>query len=820
MTHPDHHLADLPGLVSSLTLEEKVSLLSGRDAWSTQPMEKIGLAPMGLSDGPSGVRGTILDERVPSLNLPSATALSSSWDVGLAETYGAVAAGEARSKGVHVILGPTINLHRSPLGGRHFEAYSEDPTLTAHLAAAYVDGVQALGVAATPKHYVANDFETQRFTADVVVSERALRELYLLAFEKAVVESHAWLVMSAYNSINGTTATEHDLLSRPLKDEWGFDGVVVSDWTAVRTIESARQPQDLAMPGPGGAWGPALVEAVRRGEVSEEVLDRKVLRILRLAARVGALAGHESHLPASDLDGVAFARRAAAEGMVLVRNEGMLPIDPSSLSKVAVLGENARFARTQGGGSAEVVPGPIISPLDGLREALAGVAVEYGLGATVQSRFAPLNPAAMTNPVTGRRGAHVRYLDAGGRELLVEERFASAITNFGGEAAIPGCAVVEIATTFTPDVTAPVKLGFAYPGRGRLRVNGELLLDETIPGVGPEQIDAYFDPEWRTVDVPATENQPIELLLEYEPGEEIDGMYGSLSVILGMEPIAWDPEELIGDAVRVAAEADMAVVVVGTNAQVECEGFDRSSLQLPGRQDDLVAAVAAVNPRTVVVVNSGAPVEMPWRDDVAAVVLAWFPGQEFGSALADVLLGAAEPGGRLPTTWPRTLADAPVVNVTPVEGKVRYDEGIHVGYKAWLKAGREPAYAFGFGLGYTSWQLGEPEAESEVGPDGLDVALDVTNTGRRAGKQVVQVYARRPNSAVDRPLLWLVGFAVVRLEAGARDRVRISVPRRAFAHWDDGWTYEPGDFELLVGCSSDSLGAPLTVRMAPAVVGT
>ena len=301
---------EVAAALAALTLEERVQLLTGRDFWSTLPIEKIGLRRILVSDGPSGVRGETWDERDPSLNLPSATALASSWDPDIARRYGAAAAVEARRKGVDVVLGPTINLHRSPLGGRHFEAFSEDPVLTADLAAAYVTGVQDNGVGATPKHYVANDSETDRFTVDVRVSDRALRELYLLAFEKAVTEARAWLVMSSYNSVNGTTATENDLLETPLNSEWGFDGVVISDWTAVRSLAAAQASQDLVMPGPDGPWGDALVAAVRSGEIAEAVVDRKVARILVLARRVGAFGGSPAE-PAWVEDGAAFARHAA-----------------------------------------------------------------------------------------------------------------------------------------------------------------------------------------------------------------------------------------------------------------------------------------------------------------------------------------------------------------------------------------------------------------------------------------------------------------------------------------------------------------------------
>ena len=302
--------------LEQLSLEEKVLVLTGKDMWSTWPLPSIGLRSMVLSDGPSGVRGAVWDERSPSLNLPSATALAASWDLDLAHRYGATTAVEARRKGVDVVLGPTINLHRSPLGGRHFEAYSEDPLLTGDLAWAVTHGLQDNGVGATPKHYVANDFETERFTASVEVSDRALREVYLLAFERAVTEARAWMVMSAYNAVNGTTASEHELLEDPLNASWGFDGVVVSDWTAVRSVAAAEAAQDLEMPGPDGAWGDALVAAVRDGRVDEAHIDRKVLRLLTLAARVGALDGFDAPAAPTPIDGRAVARETAVAGMV------------------------------------------------------------------------------------------------------------------------------------------------------------------------------------------------------------------------------------------------------------------------------------------------------------------------------------------------------------------------------------------------------------------------------------------------------------------------------------------------------------------------
>lgn len=807
------YFAFLEHLLGQLSLEEKVQLLTGRDFWTTYPIEKIGLRRMLVSDGPSGVRGERWDERDPSLNLPSASALSSSWDRTIAERYGSVSGVEARRKGVDVVLGPTINLQRSPLGGRHFEAFSEDPLLTAELAAAYVTGVQRHGVGATPKHYVANDFETERFTADVQVSERALRELYLLPFETAVVQAKAWLVMSAYNSINGATASENDLLDTPLNDEWGFDGVVISDWTAVRSVESAKHAQDLVMPGPHGPWGQALVDAVRRGEVPEAAIDRKVLRILQLAARVGAI---ESIIPsASDPlieDGVAFAREAAAEGSVLVRNVGAeLPWAADELRSLALIGHSASHARTQGGGSATVVPEHVVSPLSAITAALPAGAVTYAVGAIVQEGINPLPLSSMQNPATGEPGAHVRFVAADGRVLLAEERRSSALVYFGSPA-IARATRFDFTTRYTPSSSGTIALGFAAVGVGKISVNGQLLHEaESVTGVTDPAVALLSPPSVSTA-VQVTSGEPIDVLISLElvPGGPLGG---ALGVTVGIEPDQSSWEGLIAEAVAAARTAEVALVVVGTNARVESEGFDRTSLALPGHQDDLVRAVAAVNPRTVVIVNSGSPVLLPWRDEVASILLTYFGGQEYGHALVDMLFGSKEPGGRLPTTWPASEEDVPVLNVTPVNGVIRYDEGIHLGYRAWLKAGVAPAFAFGAGGGYTTWALGDASVSDFSGDGDAHVSVKVTNTGERAGKHVVQVYAARPASSVDRPQRWLVGFSVVRLAAGASQVLSIRIAQRLLAYWDQGWVYEAGEFTLHIGSSSSELPLQATLTL-------
>ena len=796
MTETVEHLRPL---LEKLSLEQKAAFVQGADFWTTVPLPEIGVRAMTLSDGPAGVRGPRWDEREPSLNMPSGSALAASWDPALAYRYGAAAASEARRKGVDVVLGPTVNLHRSPLGGRHFECFSEDPELSAELAAAYVRGLQENGVAATPKHYVANDSETDRFTVDVRVDERALRELYLLPFERAV-EAGTWALMSAYNSVDGVTMSENRLLETPLNAEWGFDGVVVSDWTAVRSLDAAAAAQDLAMPGPAPAWA-ELAAAVRDGRVAEADLDRKVLRLLLLAERVGAIEGVPG-TAASAVDGRAFVREAAIEGTVLLANNGILPLGVATISSLAVIGHNARDARTQGGGSATVLPAQVVSPLDGIRAAWPDAEVRYDLGAVVQEGVAEIPLHHLKNPITGEPGLRVSFLDADGAEIFAEDRRKSALVWFGGDAPIGHAATLVLHTLYTPAETGEVLLGFAGGAPGRIFVDGELLLDDTPVIEGSDLGAAFLNPPSLTVPVPVTAGHTREVRAEFTILGD-GALAGALSATLGIAPDDTDPDELIARAAAAAAASDVAIVVVGTNSQVESEGYDRDRLDLPGRQDDLVRAVARANPRTIVVVNAGSPVVLPWADEVAAIVQGYFGGQEFGAAIAAVLTGEAEPGGRLPTTWPATLDEVPVADVTPDAGVLHYTEGIHIGYRAWLKNDVTPAFCFGHGLGYTTWSWGAAQRHD----DQTEVTL--ANTGHRAGKQVVQVYAERDDSTVERPERWLVGFAVVRAGAGEIATATIPLPDRRFAHWAHGWVVEPGTYTLRIGASVADL--PLTL---------
>ncbi len=790
-------------LATQLDLPAKLRLISGAGMFRMAGDPAIGLAEMPVSDGPSGVRGENWDERDPSVSLPSGTALAATWDRDLLTEIGALIAAQAHRKKVHAVLGPTVNLHRSPLGGRHFECFSEDPMLTAEIAAAYVRAVQAHGVSACPKHYVANDSETDRFTVDVRVAARALRELYLYPFERAV-EAGTWMVMAAYNSVAGATMTESPLLDEPLKGSWGFDGVVVSDWTAVRTTASAAHGTDLCMPGPSPLWGADLADAIAAGTVPEAAVDEKVRRILRFAERVGGLAPAPGTSAAArpeaeitDEGARELVRRAAAAAMVLVHNDGVLPLPPRT--SVALLGPAAAEPRYMGGGSATVIPDHTVTPMEGLSAVLP---VTHTAGVRLSEDLSPVPLDLVTDPVTGTPGLCLRYLD-GDRVLDTQHRTAGRLVLFGDPHAAAATAI-EVSARLRADVAGVWRIGVAALGHCVLELDGERVIDTEIAFDGSDPVAALLDPPQRFVERDLEADRTVQVRITVGAGEAAAGLGMILGVGLGIARPQREPEAEFAAAIEAARGADVAVVVVGTTDQLESEGRDRTTLALPGRQNDLVAAVAAANPRTVVVVNSGAPVEMPWREDVAAVLLTWFPGQEFGAALADVLTGAAEPGGRLPTTWPKELADVPVSDTVPdADGTLAYSEGVHIGYRAWLREGVQPAYPFGHGLGYTVWEL------SDLVVEGREVEVSVANIGERTGKQVVQVYLSREDSAIERPVRWLAAFAAVTIEAGGQRRVRITVPQRSFQHWtEEGWATESGPFTVHVGTSVIAL--PLT----------
>ncbi|MER6028027.1 glycoside hydrolase family 3 C-terminal domain-containing protein [Streptomyces sp. NPDC001851] len=790
-----------------LGLDAKARLLAGQDVWSLPALPEIGLRSLVMSDGPIGVRGVRWSADDPSVALPSPTALAATWDPGLARRAGVLLAQEARRKGVHVLLAPTVNLHRSPLGGRHFECYSEDPYLTGVIGSGYVAGVQSGGVGTTVKHFVANDAETDRFTVDNVVPERALRELYLAPFEAIVENARPWGVMTAYNSVNGMTMTEHrHLVGEVLRGEWGFDGFNVSDWMAARdTVGAIEGGLDVAMPGPRTVYGEALAQAVRDGRVAEATVDAAVRRVLRLAARVGILDGAEPVVaePPAPVDGEALAREIARRSFVLVRNENAaLPLKPNGT--VALIGAAARDARVLGGGSATVFPARIVSPLDGLTAALPEGTLSYAVGADPATELAVADRGF-------RLGAVCR--DSDGRVIGTRSAPNGLIQWMGSdlpEGVTHGTLhTVELTGTFTPRTTGPHTFGIKGMGPFTLTIDGTTYYDDVQRPDKQDPFEVFFGAPVPRARAELTAGEPVDVSLTHVVRLPEDIPMKVVAFALAHAEPQRDPDELIAEAVETARNADTAVVMVATTDRVESEGFDRTDLRLPGRQDDLVRAVAAANPNTVVVVNSGSPVELPWRNEAAAVLLSWFPGQEGGAALADVLTGTHEPGGRLPTTW-GSLTDAPVTQVVPTDGELRYSEGVFIGYRAWEKSGRTPAYPFGHGLGYTDWSY------EALDVDGTTVRIRLRNTGERPGREVVQVYVAPAGPGPERPARQLAGFASAEAGPGESAEVTVALPRRAFEVWDEEaktWAVVKGSYEIAVGRSiaDRRLAAPINV---------
>jgi len=795
--------ARVEALLAELTLDEKAALCHGRDLWTISGCERVGIPDWTVSDGPIGIRGR---GTTPTACFPSASAIAATFDLEVVEALGGAIGEEARAKNVQLALGPTVNLHRHPVTGRHFECYSEDPELTARVAVAYIRGLQATGVGACIKHYVANDQEHERFTISADVDERTLRELYLRPFEAAVAEADVRSVMGAYNFVNGIQACAHaELLQGVLKGEWGFDGVVVSDWTALKEgVGPGRNGLDLEMPGPGAFFGEGrLAGLVRAGEVPEAEVDDKVRRILGFLEWCGALDGTEATEAEHDTPASrAVARRAAVASMVLLTNDGTLPLDPAGLGTLAVIGPNAADTAALGGGSATVNPYRTVNVLDGLTERLAGqVEIVHEPGNSIRRAVPRIEFDDLTEE---RFTVEVLVGDRAGEPVAVLDRRSSQDLLAGDS--WPGADDQVVTLRGRGTFVAPAAGTWRLAGGGlhhvRLWVDDDPLAAEPdADNQAPGSVNAGLGNHAGITERRLEAGQPVLLTFEYEvpPGGGL--AFWTMSAGLLGDDVEAREAAALDAAVAAAAAVDVAVVVVGSNDEWESEGGDRADLDLPGDQDELVRRVAAVNPRTVVVLNSGSPMLLPWVDDVAAVVAAWYPGQEGGHAVADVLVGDEDPGGRMPTTWPRRLEDTPAHAWYPgTDGHAAYGEGLLLGHRWYETKGIAPQWWFGHGGSYTTfaWEVLDVTAEAAV--------VRVTNTGDRDGVEVVQAYVGRPDHLADEPPVVLAGFAKVALAPGAAEDVTVALSPAAFRRWDveaHDWTVDPGDRVVRIARSAD-----------------
>lgn len=789
-------------LADRMTLEEQVSLLSGEDFWSLPAIDRLGIGKLRVTDGPNGARGGgSLIGGVRSAAFPVGIALGASWNVRLLNEIGTALAEEVKSKGAHVSLAPTVNLHRSVSNGRNFECYSEDPILTASLAVGYIEGLQGQGVSATIKHFAGNESEIERTTISSEIDERTLRELYLVPFEWAVKKAGTWGIMSSYNRLNGTFTSENPwLLDQVLRQEWHYDGVVMSDWFGSHsTAPTVNAGLDLEMPGPPRDRGAKLVAAVEAGEVSRETLRARVLDVLRLMERTGALDDHSEWVERADdrAEHRALIRRAGAEGAVLLKNEGeLLPL--SGAGKVAVIGPNAKVAQIMGGGSAQLNPHYRVSPWDGLVAALGEDRLSYAAGST-NHRFEPL----LRGGFTAEYFANETLSDAPVFTETLEEAQAFWIGRVGGGLVDPLHFSARLTGRFIPEASGEHRVGIYSAGFARVLVDGTLVADAwTNWTKGRTFFEEGCDEVVGTIQLEA--GRTYEVVIEFVTKSFATLGLAAFAAGIGL-PLG---DAATAEAIEAARDAEVALVFVGRSGEWDTEGSDLDSIVLPGRQDELIAAVAAVNPRTVVVLQTGGPVEMPWLGDVAAVLEAWYPGQEAGNAIADVLTGAAEPGGRLPQSFPVKWADNPTNSqdreIYPgLDGKVRYEEGVFIGYRHYDRHGIAPLFPFGFGLGYTSFAVSDLEVDATgFEADGrVSVSVTVENTGRRAGSEVVQVYVSAPDATVSRPAKELKAFAKVHLGPGERQRVTLELDDRAFAYYRteaQHWLVEPGRYVIRV----------------------
>ncbi len=796
-------------ILSKMTLEQKIDMLGGENDFYIRAYPDLGLPRLRMADGPIGVR-----HGGPATTMAGGISMAASWDPALAAAVGTQIARDARAKGVHFMLGPAFNIYRAPMNGRNFEYLGEDPYLASQIAVGYIEGMQSQGVSATAKHFIGNNSDYDRHNTDSIIDERTMREIYLPAFEASVKQAHVRAVMDSYNLTNGTHMTQNAHLNIDvLKKEWGFDGILMSDWTSTYdAVGAANGGLDLEMPSGKFLNREKLLPAIRQGQVSVATIDDKVRRILRVAIQFGWLDHEQTDLTISryNREGDQVALQAAREGAVLLKNDGnLLPLKKDAVKSILVVGPDAHPGVPVGGGSAHVVPFEAVSFLQGISDYVGNaVQVFYSPGIPTVQEMAALKSFSTTasGGTLGFKAEHFTNPELQGAPFFTrtEER-----VDFGpppSKKTLPGEALSSRWTGYyTPSAAGKYDLFVSSTGEDggyyRVFVDDKIVLD-----------DWTTSKEVLGVATLTFDTSPHKVVLEHHGQSEWLG--GRLHM-----GIAREGTYVLPDAKKLAAKADVVVVAVGFDPLSESEGADRT-FRLPPGQDELIQEMTAANKNTIVVLTSGGGTDMNrWLDRVPALLEAWYPGQEGGKVAAEILFGDVNPSGRLPATFERHWEDNPVHDsYYPAAGsnRVVYKEGVFVGYRGYEHNGTKPLFPFGYGLSYTSFKYGNlaiKPVDSDAKNNGFStplyqVSFDVTNTGTLAGADVAQVYVAEAHPKVPRPAKELKGFARINLKPGETKTATVILDGRAFSYYDanaKSWRADPGEYQILVGRSSQDI---------------
>ncbi|ODV76852.1 glycoside hydrolase family 3 protein [Suhomyces tanzawaensis NRRL Y-17324] len=820
---------DIDSLLEELTLEEKISLLAGSDFWHTVPIERLGIPSVRTSDGPNGIRGTKFFNGIPANCFPCGTALASSFNRELWREAGKLMAEEAKAKAAHCILGPTCNIVRSPVGGRCFESFSEDPFLSGFAASNIISGIQKEKVLACIKHFVCNDQEDERKAVNTVVSERAMREIYLKPFQIALREAQPKALMTAYNKVNGTHCSESQyLLQDILRDEWKWNGLVMSDWTGTYSIKDALDAGlNLEMPGPTRFREVIPVRhEVYTNKIHRKVIDSNVRQVLQFVndCMDAGIPKDAVESPHNTPEASATLRKIGGETIVLLKNENdVLPLHNKTEKpqKIAIIGPNAKVAQDSGGGSAAMNASYKVTPFEGFRSKIeegdGSVSLDYSLGCYLDRNLPDIGHLLRDDE--GNPGVTAKFYKKprtgtsdDNRELFETFHFKSTrfyLSDFKSKHLKPGELLfyTDFTGTFVPEETATYEFGCSVLGTAQIFVDDKLVVDNKTHQVAGEDFFLGIGTRQELGSVDLEKGREYKIRVEFGSGATytLSSQYSERGGIYFGARIKTTAEEDLMSAVEVAKSADKVVIFVGLSKEWESEGFDRPNMEIPGYTNQLISEIAKVNRNVIVVNQSGSPVSMPWIDNVAGLVQAWYGGNELGNAIADVLFGDVNPSGKLSMTFPKRLEDNPsFLNYGSTNGRVIYGEDIFVGYRYYEKVGREVLFPFGYGLSYTTFSLFNLRVKVEERD--LKVSVSLKNTGSRKGAEVVQVYVAQDKPNIIKPVKELRDFTKVTLDPGQEREVYFTIPLNdATGYWNtysESWESDAGAYKVLVGSSS------------------